>query len=235
MSWIKNEQPSHGFPGGSDGKESACNAGDPGSLPGSGESLRKWNGNPLQRSFLENSIDREAWWVRVHGVTKSRTCLRTNTSIFPWPWELWISSFPWPQWSGPFFLSFLYISSTLLVTLSISEHFLWSWAARCLRTSAENSSQLKPSADRHWQCCCELYWGLKLEIPSCPSLQLSYRVTVWAASAGLCLSFFTSKHWRLISGMHSVCNSSTEPWRIGVGTFPAGHTHQDLKVGQERG
>ena len=134
-------------------KESACNSGDPGSLPGSGGSLTKGNGNPLQPSCLENSIDRGAWWARVHGATKSRTCLRTNTPIFPWPWELWIPNFPWPQWSGPFFLSFLYISSTLLVTLSISEHFLWSWAARRLRTSAENSSQLKPSADRHWQCC----------------------------------------------------------------------------------
>ena len=61
------------FPGGSDGKESACNAGDPGSVPGSGRSFGKGNGNPLQYSCLENFTDRGAWWVTVHGVTKSRT------------------------------------------------------------------------------------------------------------------------------------------------------------------
>ena len=48
-----------GFPGGSDGKESACNVGDPGSIPGSGRSLEEGNGNPLQYSCLENSMDRE--------------------------------------------------------------------------------------------------------------------------------------------------------------------------------
>ena len=61
------------FPGGSDGKESACNAGDPGSVPGSGRSFGKGIGNPLQYSCLENFTDRGAWWVTVHGVTKSRT------------------------------------------------------------------------------------------------------------------------------------------------------------------
>ena len=54
-----------GFSGGSDGKESACNAGDPGSIPGSGRSPGEGNGKPLQYSCLENSMD------RVHGVTKS--------------------------------------------------------------------------------------------------------------------------------------------------------------------
>ena len=49
------------FTGGSDGKESACNAGgDPGSIPGSGRSLGEGNGNPLQYSYLENSVDRGA-------------------------------------------------------------------------------------------------------------------------------------------------------------------------------
>ena len=51
------------FPGGSDGKESACNAGDLGSIPGSGRSPRKGNGNPLQYSCLENPMDRGAWWA----------------------------------------------------------------------------------------------------------------------------------------------------------------------------
>ena len=60
---------------GSDGKESTCNAGDPGSVPGSGRSPREGNGNPLQYSCLESSMDRGAWWAIVHGVTKSRTRL----------------------------------------------------------------------------------------------------------------------------------------------------------------
>jgi len=64
-----------GFLGGSDGKESACSAGDPGSIPGSGRSPGEGNGYPFQYSCLENSMDRRAWWVTVHGVTKSSTQL----------------------------------------------------------------------------------------------------------------------------------------------------------------
>ena len=56
-----------GFPGGSVGKESACKAGDQGSIPGSGRSPEEGNGNPLEYSCLENSIDRGAWWATVHG------------------------------------------------------------------------------------------------------------------------------------------------------------------------
>ena len=62
-----------GFPGVSDGKESACNAGDPGSIPGSGRSPGEVNGYPLQYSCLENPMDRRAWQATVHGVTKSWT------------------------------------------------------------------------------------------------------------------------------------------------------------------
>ena len=59
-----------GFPGGSDGKESACSVRDLGSTPGSGRSPGEGNGNPLQYSCLENSMDRGAFWGTVHGVTK---------------------------------------------------------------------------------------------------------------------------------------------------------------------
>ena len=62
-----------GFPGGSDGKESACNAGDTGLIPGSGISPGEGNGNPLQYSCLENSMDRGSWWATVPGVAKSQT------------------------------------------------------------------------------------------------------------------------------------------------------------------
>ena len=62
-----------GFPGGSDGKESPCNAGDAGSIPGSGRSPGEGNGNPLQYSCLGKPIDRGAWWTTAHGVAKSQT------------------------------------------------------------------------------------------------------------------------------------------------------------------
>ena len=55
------------------GKESACSAGEPGSIPGSGRSSGEGNGNPLQYSCLENPMDGGAWQATVHGVAKSRT------------------------------------------------------------------------------------------------------------------------------------------------------------------
>ena len=61
-----------GFPVSSDGKESTCNAGDLGSIPGSGRSF-EGNGNPIQYSCLENSMDRGAWWATIHGVAKIRS------------------------------------------------------------------------------------------------------------------------------------------------------------------
>ena len=60
-------------PGGSDGKESAHNVGDLGSIPGLGRCPGEGNGNPLQYSCLENSMDRRAWLTKVHGVAKSWT------------------------------------------------------------------------------------------------------------------------------------------------------------------
>ena len=60
-----------GFPGGSDAKESTCNAGDLGLIPGSERSPGEGNGNPLQYSCLGNPMDRGAWWATVHGVTKT--------------------------------------------------------------------------------------------------------------------------------------------------------------------
>ena len=64
-----------GFPDGSDGEESACNAGDLGLIPGSRRSSGEENGNPLQYSYLDNSMDREAWWTTVHGICKSQARL----------------------------------------------------------------------------------------------------------------------------------------------------------------
>ena len=62
-------------PGKPDGKESACNSGDPGSIPGSRRSSAEGNGNPLQYSCVENSMDRRAWRVTAHGIAKSGTQL----------------------------------------------------------------------------------------------------------------------------------------------------------------
>ena len=59
-----------GFPGGSDDKESASNAGDPGLIPGQGRSPGEGNGNPLQYSCWRIPIDRQAWWTAVHEFTK---------------------------------------------------------------------------------------------------------------------------------------------------------------------
>ena len=62
-----------GFPGGSDGKESACNAGDLGLIPGLGRCPGGVHGNPLQYSCLENPMNREVWRATVHEVAKSQT------------------------------------------------------------------------------------------------------------------------------------------------------------------
>ena len=74
--WINKQQ---GFPGGSNGEESACDAGDLGSIPGSGRSPGEGNGNSIQYSGLENPMERGAWQAIVHGVAKSQT---TNTFTF---------------------------------------------------------------------------------------------------------------------------------------------------------
>ena len=60
-----------GLPCGSDGEQSACSAGDPGLIPGSGRSSGEGNGNPSHYYCLENSMDREAWLITVHGIAKN--------------------------------------------------------------------------------------------------------------------------------------------------------------------
>ena len=65
----------------SDGKKSACSAGDWDSIPGSGRSLRGGNGNPLQYSCLENYLERGTWQAMVHRVTKSQTRLKQLSTV----------------------------------------------------------------------------------------------------------------------------------------------------------
>ena len=71
-----------GFPGGSDGKESACSAGDQRSIPGLGRSSGEGNGNPLQYSCLEDPMGEGAWQATIHGVIKSWTQLSDFTFTF---------------------------------------------------------------------------------------------------------------------------------------------------------
>ena len=75
MAKFKTPLPIQGFPGGSDGKEPACNAGDWGLIPGLGRSPGGGQGNPLQYSSPENPMDRGAWRAAVPGVAQSRTQL----------------------------------------------------------------------------------------------------------------------------------------------------------------
>ena len=74
------------FPCSSVGKESPCNAGNPRSIPRSGRSPGKGNGNPLQYSYLENPKDRGAWWATVHGVARVGHDLATKPPPPHIPW-----------------------------------------------------------------------------------------------------------------------------------------------------
>ena len=71
-----------GSPDGSAGKESACNAGDVGSISGSGRSPGKENGNPLQYAYLKKSTDRGAWQATLHGLAESDTT--EQLSVHAW-------------------------------------------------------------------------------------------------------------------------------------------------------
>ena len=72
---IVNHRGPIGLPGGSDGQVSACNVGDLGLIPGLRRSPGEGSGNPLQYSYLENPMDRGAWWATFRGVAKSQTWL----------------------------------------------------------------------------------------------------------------------------------------------------------------
>ena len=92
LAWLPRFSPPIRFPGGSGGKESACNVGDLGSIPGSGRSPGEGNGNPLQYSCLGNPMGRGAWQARVRGITDTTerltlwllTLILYQCACFPW-------------------------------------------------------------------------------------------------------------------------------------------------------
>ena len=65
-------------------KESACKAGDPGLIPGSGRSPGEGNDNPLQYTCLENSMDRGTWWATVYGIAKGVTFAFIHIHMLIW-------------------------------------------------------------------------------------------------------------------------------------------------------
>ena len=87
-----------GFPGGSDSKESACSAGDPGSIPESERSSEEGPSNPHQCSCLENPMDRRAWQARVHEAARAGHDWATNTHVRGW---LWVSPLYRRGYRGP--------------------------------------------------------------------------------------------------------------------------------------
>ena len=120
-----------GFPRGSAGKESACNAGDLGSIPGLGRSPGERNGYPRQCSGLENLMDGGARWATVHGVTKSQTRLRSSSSIkrvIPYPLE------------NPMFPVLCYTAFWLCLHPYVCIHFPVGWGHFLLSSRAQERS-----------------------------------------------------------------------------------------------
>ena len=123
-----------GFPCWLSAIESACNAGDPGLIPGSGRSLGGGHGDLLQYSCLENSRDR-AWWALVHKITKSQTWLKQlstaqHRQIY---WKYVAQSRKW--------LLHFYLVSILLSNITLREQFknicvLWGWSFNQMQAPA---------------------------------------------------------------------------------------------------
>ena len=140
---------SMGFPGGSVGKESTCNAGaarDSGLIPGSGRSPGGGRGNPLRYSCLENPMDRGAWQATVHGVTKSRTRLSDWARITKWAHQVELKSkIKWKESLVTYLDKILPLpySITFLLHLPLVKH-----SARWGMVSAQGTQSILIETDR---------------------------------------------------------------------------------------
>ena len=109
LSFVSGYQRNGGLPQGLRGKESACNAGDPSLIPGFRRSPGEGNGYPLQYSYLGNPVDRRAWWVTIHVVSKESNIATKQRQ--PENLHLRFSlAFCWTSWSQTFFLRLCFIS-----------------------------------------------------------------------------------------------------------------------------
>ena len=113
-SLFSASSPTLGFPRSSNGKESACHAGYPGLIPGSGRSPGEGNGNPLQYSCLENPMDRGVWQATVHGVAKKESSVTEQLTLCNTCYLLSLWWWPfWPAWGGYLAVVWLCISLTI--------------------------------------------------------------------------------------------------------------------------
>ena len=127
------------FPGGSDGKASAYNAGDPGSILALGRSPREGNGNPLQYSCLENPMDREAWLATVYGLQRVGHDWATSLSIA-------ISGSEWVSWK----------CMSLGNALPILPFSFTQWLTSTYMWNVTESAGLLPSRPSLSLCCVSL-------------------------------------------------------------------------------
>ena len=166
------------FPGGSDGKEPACNAGDPGSIPGLGISSGEGNGNPFLYSCLENPTDRGTWRATVHGVVKNRVtdimfggricgficlCMVTAAPFFLFPLVAGFLSFQVTQ-AGYGSLLFVFQKVVLwlkfVVSLLPTACVLFSEHAPCLPELSPPHMAACARRPRNWRRCRVSTWFL---------------------------------------------------------------------------
>ena len=135
ISWLKII--SIRLAGGSDGKESACNVGDLGSIPGLGRSCGEGNSYPLQYSCLENSMGRGTWKATVHGVAKSRR---------------WLNDFH-------FTLACHLLGQTAPRIVSFLPQPLVSWIHWPVVWRTDDLGLVTLPASKQWKQCQTLFWG----------------------------------------------------------------------------
>ena len=116
-----------GIPHSSVGQESACNAGDSGSIPGSETSTGEGNGNPLQYSCLENPMDRGAWWATVRGIARVRHDLDTAEWLNHRQHRQFVSTSLLPGTTRRSGSGYVFPTTSTELTISEAPWFLFSW------------------------------------------------------------------------------------------------------------